>query len=792
MLKALQEEANHLASTLQQEEGLAAVQSIRQLVQYVKEIQPSIAQSSIAMTEPLYKKIVEGISDVAQDVAKEKYTYALQYVERILIHDLALLERLLGGENPFEEEHWIGFYHPDWNPRQAENTKRTEALEQAARAEGFQTVYFSNDQIIGEEIVGTDLTGENSISIPIPKLNVLSAQGSRTYRNQTKKERHMRREIPVLQHVITDKLHLPLEIHGESELSGLFIPAVYIQSMDDVTNFFHNEEVGVLKFVKEERGEGVLFVEKEEDVFTVHYLDGPRQYTQGEFEHYITHEVIERSAILQKYVRTVTAQGEPYDIRIHPIKNKVGKWEILFSYVRIGSNKGILSNLAAGGKVVDTRQFLQHQFGEDAEEAYEFIMQTSIQVAKDVDRLYGYALDELGLDITIDNNYQLWMHEVNTGPWTGHYEKLRADVMMQYAKYLAVSGVMPHNRFQDRVGFRSEESELSYDSMEEGQSVIGLLTESLDEMARALALEAMNRGQYFFVFRPEDVDAEYPYVRGFRLEDGEWQSYIVPYPHFILDRLRKQEDPSYTYLYSQFEHIPMTYAFEQKRLEIEQLHRLLSQEDSLREFLYPTALPQSLNAAMRFIERTSHCYMHVLEELPYMIMIRRDGIEWNWYEKGHQVKCTDRELRERLKSYVAKSIFLQEASSSVARLRLHYVLQDEEWKRVVTYPVSVCQVEEWADDAPLEQYMELVLFANTNWATPQKTLDELHAKADEVMAKIGEALQIDLHHVQLDFNVSREGEIHFVHASMDEPTSMYVAQPLARAMMRYACEQLQQ
>lgn len=793
MLKELQQEVERCIESLEQEEGVKAVQSIRQIVQQLKALQPSVQQSPLEVTEQLYEKMLEGIVDVAQDVAKEKYTYAYQYVERVFEKDVMLLERLLQGENPFEEKHWIGFYNPDWNPRQAANTERTGALERAAREQSFETIYFTNDSIQGEQIIGTDYTGKENVIVVPEDLHVLSAQGSRTYRNQTKKERYIRRKTPVLQHIITDKLHLPLELHGESELSGLFIPSILVHDSEEILSFLNKHQVGVLKDVQIERGEGIYFLQKREDSYIVRQQLEQFVLKEHEFISYVERVIKGKTFLIQKYIDSKLDGTRAADVRIYTAKDCVGRWGVRKVYMRLSAEDNILTHTYYGGERTDAEQYFKDIYGEvHGAEAYESIRSIAYQVSKDVDHLYGYACDEFGIDLVIDNNDQIWMYEVNTGPWTGFFEEERAYNLMSYAKYLAVSGVMPHNRFQDRVGFRSEESELLRYVVEEGQFIIGLLTESFDEMARALALEASNREQLFFVFRPDDVDAEHPYVRGFRLEKGEWQPYIVPYPHFILDRLRKREDEYYTYLYSQFEHIPMTYSFEQKRLEIEQLHRLLSQEEALKELLYPTALPQSLNAAIRFIERTTYCYMYVVEESPYKIMIRRDGVNWHWHEKGYHVICTDRELRERLKPYVAKSIFLQEAPSSVTRLRLHYVLQEEEWKRVVTYPVTVAQVEEWADDEPLEQYMELVPFANTKWNAPQKTLDELHAKADEVMAKIGEALQIDLHHVQLDFNVSREGELHFVHASMDEPTSMYVAQPLARAMMQYVCEQLQQ
>lgn len=793
------QQVDELSESLEKEDQLNSVRAIREVIASLKQYAPTIQQMDDPYVHKLFAKVNDGAVQVARDILKEAYAIANTYVTGILVHDFAFLQRRMAGEE--EKDVLIGFYHPEWNPLQSASEDRLQAIQQAVSDLNLDAIYFQSSDVDLEKniIRGKRMVNGEAVDVESRYPDVIYNKNTGGYRNQDRVQRTLRRTIPFTQHVITDKLHLPLELHGESELTGLFIPAVYVNSTDVVKEFFEEHSVGVLKNTQEERGEGVLFIKKDGDVYTVQGLEGTHTYDANHFYEEIRRRVLPHSYILQRYVRTVTRDGEPYDLRIHPIKNEVGEWEILFSYVRIGSNKGILSNLAAGGRVEETESFLTDLFGkEDGLEVFDILHNVALQVAKDVDRLYGYALDELGLDLTIDDNYQIWMHEVNTGPWTGHYESLRAPNILKYAYYVAQSGIIPHNRFQNPYGYRSKSSDAPRVEWE-GRRAIGLLTDAFDEYARSAALLAASTDHPFFVFRAEHVDAEERRIYGHFYEAGEWVAKNVPYPHFIIDRVVKQDDKSYTYLYSEFEDIPMTYDFKPLFLERDGIQNVLFEEEKTRPYLLPYTIGQRVKDVQHLIELSRAVLLRPLREEQGAIFLKQEGKQYVWHETNRSPRTlTRQETRKRLRQLDEAALIqsvqpFETAEGSFVKIRGHFFKEEDDWTLGQVYPLIALTMPDLYIEEDALYYGDLVTLGNANWKRPQEMLERAKTAMREIVQTLDDHLTVDPHHLAVDLGVDGEtGECYFLDVTMQEPSSPYVALPTMEATLRYAIEQLEE
>src|SRR5699024_4043547 len=127
---------------------------------------------------------------------------------------------------------------------------------------------------------------------------------------------------------------------------------------------------------------------------------------EKKFKNFIKNTILSKkgSYIIQRYIHTRTKEDEPYHFRSHVQKDHNGKWQITHIYPRVGNTKSNLSNISTEGRVDDFPAFLRREFGNKQGSYYEQkILELSMEVTQHLDKLYGLALNELGLDFAIDD-----------------------------------------------------------------------------------------------------------------------------------------------------------------------------------------------------------------------------------------------------------------------------------------------------------------------------------------------------------------------------------------------------
>ncbi|MEW9669841.1 YheC/YheD family protein [Ammoniphilus sp. 3BR4] len=136
------------------------------------------------------------------------------------------------------------------------------------------------------------------------------------------------------------------------------------------------------------------------------------------------------------------------DMRILIQKNEKGKWQITGQGMRIGAPKSPVSNLHGGGAGKEVFPVLQSIFGiKKVKNLLRKCHEISYLVADTIEQKYGRMM-ELGLDIGIDNQGQIWIIEVNDKPGRKIFKQMgRHDLFRQanrqpllYASYLVRAG----------------------------------------------------------------------------------------------------------------------------------------------------------------------------------------------------------------------------------------------------------------------------------------------------------------------------------------------------------------
>ncbi|AVX19700.1 YheC/D like ATP-grasp [Carboxydocella sporoproducens DSM 16521] len=204
----------------------------------------------------------------------------------------------------------------------------------------------------------------------------------------------------------------------ENELSKYLPNTERLASIELVTEFLKKHTKIVLKPANLSRGRGICFLELDDDgkIFVNDYRGRrPQNYYLDELNSFIKEgKFIEQGYIIQEYIRLLSYAGVPFDVRVIVQKNKYRTWEVTGKECRLPASKGLVTNLARGGKVLELKNIFDNE-QHNLMKLEQDINNLAISVANQMDFL-GENFGEFGLDIAIDQNLKLWLIEVNFRP----------------------------------------------------------------------------------------------------------------------------------------------------------------------------------------------------------------------------------------------------------------------------------------------------------------------------------------------------------------------------------------
>ncbi|MBM7653779.1 YheC/YheD family endospore coat-associated protein [Neobacillus cucumis] len=123
----------------------------------------------------------------------------------------------------------------------------------------------------------------------------------------------------------------------------------------------------------------------------------------------------QRTYLLQPYLELSNNNQQPFDIRVLLQKNETGGWEEQGRGIRIGSTGGILSNLAAGGRVMTFKEWLislPPAKGDYIRQELDYILTSLPTILENA----FLPLFEIGIDIGIAKDGSIWILDINSKP----------------------------------------------------------------------------------------------------------------------------------------------------------------------------------------------------------------------------------------------------------------------------------------------------------------------------------------------------------------------------------------
>ncbi|MEI5906414.1 YheC/YheD family protein [Bacillus spongiae] len=122
-------------------------------------------------------------------------------------------------------------------------------------------------------------------------------------------------------------------------------------------------------------------------------------------------------SIIQKTIPLERVHYKVLDFRILVIPNHKKVWQVISSVVRFSKPNSFVSNLAQGGEMEKAQSFLREHYGEKAgKQLWNTMKNFSIQIAEILSKEMNVHIGELGIDIAVDEDKQIWLIEVNSKP----------------------------------------------------------------------------------------------------------------------------------------------------------------------------------------------------------------------------------------------------------------------------------------------------------------------------------------------------------------------------------------
>ncbi|PWV90567.1 YheC/D-like protein [Paenibacillus cellulosilyticus] len=144
--------------------------------------------------------------------------------------------------------------------------------------------------------------------------------------------------------------------------------------------------------------------------------------------------------IIQQGISLATVNERRFDLRALIQKNQRGQWDITGVGARVAGTTSITTHVPRGGSIEDPEKLLVQSFGED--EARKIMIKaknTSLLIAKQIERGSGQELGEMSMDLGVDHTGNVWFFEANAKPMKfdePHIRKKSLERIFHYGLYL--------------------------------------------------------------------------------------------------------------------------------------------------------------------------------------------------------------------------------------------------------------------------------------------------------------------------------------------------------------------
>lgn len=228
---------------------------------------------------------------------------------------------------------------------------------------------------------------------------------------------------------------------------------VYFRKISNLQEMFKDSSTLYLKSFRQNNGSGIIRVTEKQAGYEYKYFKNKKIETGSlntlEELLMVIHSFYQgRGFIIQKSIDLIQYNNKPLDLRCDVQRNGKGELECVAHSVRVGAANAHITNTKSKSEIHQFEEFFQNKLGFSVEEFNKLkneLEELLCIIFEKIEITHG-SFGEIGIDIGIDKNRNLWLIECNMKPgknsfWV--YDRKTIDRAylnpLEYAKYLLKS-----------------------------------------------------------------------------------------------------------------------------------------------------------------------------------------------------------------------------------------------------------------------------------------------------------------------------------------------------------------
>jgi glutathione synthase/RimK-type ligase-like ATP-grasp enzyme len=277
---------------------------------------------------------------------------------------------------------------------------------------------------------------------PFPDVVINSVSFSLSWQKQI--ENALKKTIPFTSYPVGSKNFVYEKLKKSSKLKKHVIPYQLLNKKEDLISFLNTHSEVIVKPTRSHHGNNVVKIAKVGKRYLLTKDRETKELSEKELGDLVF--TTDFKQLVQKYISSKLPTGEPFDFRIHLQKNRKGIWTVTYIVPRIGNKKAVITNLSQGSQMIKYDVFMDLYFGPKSNELQNKINDFASSFGDLFDSLYPYKFDELGVDVGLDENHNIWIYEVNWRPGHVFIEVFTGFNTVNYAIFLATQKLLSERK----------------------------------------------------------------------------------------------------------------------------------------------------------------------------------------------------------------------------------------------------------------------------------------------------------------------------------------------------------
>jgi len=195
-----------------------------------------------------------------------------------------------------------------------------------------------------------------------------------------------------------------------------------LSSGNDVERILHRHGKAYVKPLGGSLGKGIVRVARGRfGGFSVCYRSGERhlEHMHASFAEALADVYAakhRRRYLVQQGLNLAKFRGRVFDVRVTLHRNGLGEWEAVGPAAKVAAQGAVTTHVHNGGRVLPLKRVLSEAFPESSDQVYDRIVMASKKIARAIEVSSKMKLGELGLDLGLTPQGQVYLFEVNARP----------------------------------------------------------------------------------------------------------------------------------------------------------------------------------------------------------------------------------------------------------------------------------------------------------------------------------------------------------------------------------------